>query len=179
MAVGLSLLLTLVSFVLIAGPSQSQSQSQSQDTTAARYEITFTGLFAADALATGVDVPSSANFRKMIGVMHTGSVSYWIAGESASAGFESLAEQGRVDDFEDEINETVDSGDALGSFETPERRMRPDAEEKLEFTTTREFPLITLAAKINPSPDWFTGASALDLRPNGEWEREISADLYA
>ncbi|MCY4417568.1 MAG: cadherin-like beta sandwich domain-containing protein, partial [Chloroflexi bacterium] len=174
-AVGITLLLMLVSFVLIALPSHGQSQ----DTAAARYEITFTGLFAADALATGVDVPSSANFRKMIGVMHTGSVPYWKAGESASAGFESLAEQGRVDDFEDEINETVDSGDALGFFETPERRMRADAEEQLEFTTTREFPLVTLAAKVNPSPDWFTGASALDLRPNGEWEREISVDLYA
>ncbi len=146
-AVGLSVLLTLVSFVLMALPSQGQSQ----DAAAARYEITFTGLFAADALATGVDVPPSANFRKMIGVMHQGSVSYWKVGESASPGFESLAEQGRVDQFEDEINGTVDSGDALGFFESPERRMPPDVEEKLEITTTSEFPLITLASKVNPS----------------------------
>ena len=90
-----------------------------------------------------------------------------------------LAEQGRVDFFEDEIGESVDDGDAYAFFETSERRFAPTVETKLDFTTTRGFPLVTMATKINPSPDWFTGLSGVDLRPNGEWEREIAVDLYA
>ena len=152
--------------------------AQSLDAESARYEITFTGLFDADALGAGVDVPRNANFRKLVGSRHDQNISYWSEGASASEGLKILAEHGRTDSFEDEIADSVSDGRALGSFETVERRLRPTAEAKLQFRTTRDFPLVTLAAKINPTPDWFIAIGALSLRPDGEWEREIVVDLY-
>ncbi len=155
------------------------AQGQSSDSESATYTVAFQGLFDADALAADAQMPSNANLRRLAGAVHGSDVTYWSAGGTASDGLKSLAEQGRTDHFTDEIEESITDGHAKQAFETPDRRMPPTGLGKTRFTATRAFPLVTLAAKINPSPDWFVGGRDLELRPNGEWEREISVDLYA
>ena len=165
----IGLALTIAVLAVSPGPGFGQTQSEPE---AVRYEFTFTGLFNADALAPDAQLPNNPHFRKLTGSIHNADVSFWTAGGSASEEMEILAEQGRTDSFEEEINEAVTDGNAQGSFESSDRRILGEAVETLQFTATKEYSLVTFATKINPSPDWFTGVSSLDLRSSGEWEQE-------
>ena len=174
LSIGAVLLLALAALVGARGSTQAQSL----DMETAKYEITFTGLFDGDALSAGTAVPANAGFSVMVGGAHNSSVTYWSAGAAASSGLERLAEDGATTDFREEINASVNAGNGKGSFVYTGTDLPPTGDRAILFKTTRDFPLVTLAAKVEPSPDWFVGVSGLDLRPNGEWEREVSVDLY-
>ena len=61
--VGAAVLLLILAVVAF-GYDGTSAQAQSPDMETARYEMTFTGLFEADALATDAEVPGNANFKK-------------------------------------------------------------------------------------------------------------------
>ena len=171
--------LALLILLAISLPVALPARAQSLNMVRARYKVTFTGLFAQDALAAGVAVPSGAGFSKMIGTFHNGDVSFWSEGAIASAGVQDLAESGGVTDFAAEINQAVGLRDARRPFEWVDRRIDGTRTKILYVEAPRRFPLVTLLAKIDPSPDWFVGVSGIDLRPNGEWTRELTVNLYA
>ena len=39
--------------------------------------------------------------------------------------------------------------------------------------------LVTLVSMVAPSPDWFTGVSALSLLEGGQWVEELTVELFA
>ena len=41
------------------------------------------------------------------------------------------------------------------------------------------FSKVTLVTMIAPSPDWFVGVDALELRPGGQWVNELTVSLLA
>ena len=83
------LLVFAVPLVIMPMPAQAQGNAQS-----VTYRVTFTGKFTDDSLASGVSAPSGEHFTTLIGAVHNGSVTFWSNGGTASAGIESMAEDG-------------------------------------------------------------------------------------
>ena len=161
--------LALLVLLTISLPVALPARAQSLDMVRARYKVTFTGLFAQDALAAGVAVPSGAGFSKMIGTFHNGDVSFWSEGAIASAGVQDLAESGGVTDFAAEINQAVRLRDARRPFEWVDRRIDGTRTKILYVEAPRRFPLVTLLAKIDPSPD------CKRHRPASQWRVDARA----
>ena len=159
-----------------AGPAFAQSPEDDSET--AKYEIKLKGLFDSDALAEGVEVPSGAGFIGLVGAMHNSDASFWTESGQASEGLETLAEVGSRSDFEDEVESAVANGNAHDSFKSSWNTIGPTENGKALLKPTREFPLVSLAVRIQPSPDWFVGIDSYDLRPSGEWLTSASIDLY-
>ena len=110
--------------------------------------------------------------------MHNGDVSFWSDSAQASDGIESLAELGLRIDFVNEVSEAVSAGNAHDSFHSSWNSLGPTANKEVVFKPIKGFPLVSLAARIESSPDWFVGIDSFDLRPNGEWLKEATIELY-
>lgn len=146
----------------------------------ATYTITFTGTWnATDHSQGGIMFPTNDHWSDLVGATHNSSVTFWEAGQMASSGIENVAETGSNSTFNSEVDDAITAGtadqwlqesvnpfDALGSATLS------------SITVSEDFPLLTLATMIAPSPDWFAGVHDVSLRSGGNWETSISIDLF-
>jgi hypothetical protein len=49
----------------------------------------------------------------------------------------------------------------------------------VQVRATDAFPLLSFANMVAPSPDWFTGVAAIQLKRNGQWIESETVTLYA
>ena len=89
-------LLLLAAIVLGAQPEPVRAQTDT-----ATYTVTFKGNW--NTQSTTVAVPSNAHFTTLIGAVHNDQVTFWAAGQMATAGVEGVAELGATSTFESEI----------------------------------------------------------------------------
>ena len=78
----------------------------------------------------------------------------------------------------DEIQTAIDAGNALEMFETGNLKNFRDS----MVTTVRvdpAHPFISIVTMIQPSPDWFAGASGVSLAENGGWVKRHTLTLVA
>lgn len=54
-----------------------------------------------------------------------------------------------------------------------------DAATSFVFEVLPEFPLVSMAAMLAPSPDWFIGVSGVSLRNGDSWIDTVTLDLFA
>lgn len=141
--------------------------------------------------------PADAHFSWLGGGTHNTNVTFWEEGGYASPGIQQMAETGRVDilvdvDFDNyasntgytgeaEFQTAIQAGNAFAEtiFEkmyTPEVLPGPGA-RTASFNVDSDFPLVTLATMLGPSPDWFVGVSGLALFENGSWNDLIEVPL--
>ncbi len=127
--------------------------------------------------------PQNAHFDTFAGVTHTDAVSFWAEGVAASPGMKQEAETGSSATLLTEMQAAVTAGTAGGVMDypgwiCPDETVNGNCQPPtLEFTIHESFPLVTLAAMIGPSPDWFVGVSALSLRDNGQWANNRVVDI--
>ena len=144
-----------------------------QDGDSASYRMTFQGAWTRSATPDGV--PGSAHFSPLIGAVHNDRTSFWRPGERASREMERVAELGIQADLRvlmsrdphvlAVLEETVPGGGR--------------ASAAIEFEAARDYPLITLATMIAPSPDWFVGVSGLSLLDGqGDWLSSLRVELF-
>ena len=50
---------------------------------------------------------------------------------------------------------------------------------EVEFDATLDHSMVSFAAMIVPSPDWFTGAASVSLRAKGEWRDSMDFLIFA
>ena len=113
------------------------------------------------------DAPPNPHFSPPIGATHTSSVTFWQDGVLATEGIRRMAELGATNTLADEMRAAIASGTAeqvfIGDgFSSPKT-------VTMEFTVSRNFPLLTWVTMVAPSPDWFAGVSGLRLLENGAW----------
>ncbi len=126
--------------------------------------------------------PSDAHFSWLGGGTHNNDVTFWELGGMASPGIIQMAETGRVDILVDtEFQQAISNGHAFSEtiFEkvwTPEAPPGPGT-RITSFNMDSDFPLITLATMLGPSPDWFVGVSGLALFENGLWKDSVTVQL--
>ena len=170
---GLAVLVALAGATLAPQPAEAKREGAS-----VKYEITFIGLFDADALASGTSVPSDAGFSGVVGGIHDSSESFWGDGVAASGGLEHIAETGGYRAFRNEIEDAVADGGVWRAFRSTWGSLTGTGEDIIRFETTEDFPLLTMVVRIAPSPDWFVGLSGFNLRPDGQWVSGVTIDLY-
>lgn len=143
----------------------------------ARYTVTFTGTW--NSVDHGM-LPSNDHWSNLVGATHNGSVVFWEDGLMASAGIEDVAEVGNNDNFEAEVNTAIGNNTAdqwLREAFSPNNATGNCV--IMDFTVNENFPLLTLATMIAPSPDWFTGLNSYSLLDgSNNWKNNITIDLF-
>ncbi len=142
---------------------------------AVHYTVTFEALWSQSTHPNAY--VSSAHYSPLIGTTHNDTVSFWTPGGTATQGIENVAETGSVSAFITELNSAIDAGTATAVIRGS--NFRSPGSHVQTFETSPDFPYLTLASMIAPSPDWFVGISGMDLRDdNGEWIDEFVVPLY-
>ena len=184
LGVVMMLSLALPAVLLVLGGLGGSVQAQSGDNRKAiKIDITFTGNFVQDALASGETLPTDATFASVAFATHESTVSYFNSGEAASSGLKAFAETGStnllVEEFAAQTNDAnvYPKPDSEGGVTLP-----LTAEQEHTFTNHRGSlgqSNLTFVASFTESPDWFVGARNIDLRPGGVWIDELDVDLFA
>jgi hypothetical protein len=124
------------------------------------------------------EYPSGAHFSGMIGASHNAKYSIFAIGRRPTPGLERLSEEGKHSPLDTEIRTAIDQGNALMLFESGGLKNWKDS----MVATVRvdpAHPLVSVVNMIAPSPDWFTGASGVNLADNGAWITRRTVTLYA
>ena len=124
------------------------------------------------------DFPPNPHFSGLIGGTHNDDIRFWMPGRKASDGIKAMAERGLKTPLNEEIRAARDEGTAdrlLSGDGIP----RSPSSVSLDFAIRRDYTLVTLVSMVAPSPDWFTGVSALSLLEGGQWVEELTVELFA
>ena len=124
------------------------------------------------------EFPSNPTFSHIIGTTHNDDYALFKDGQTGSSGLELIAERGRVSIFRIELDEADDRGLIGIVFEGDEIETIP-GEATLLFSATTEFPLVSFATMIAPSPDWITGVSSITLYDGNHWIDRLELPLWA
>lgn len=144
--------------------------------TAATYTATFDGTWS--AATHPKDYPPGAHFSGLIGATHGDRYVLFRAGGTATDGLERLAEAGAHSPLNREIKDAVDAGKA-GALIEGQPIFGPPGRATVTFTVDPTYPMVSLAAMIAPSPDWFAGLADVDLRDGAGWVARKSMTVYA
>ena len=145
----------------------------------ATYDVEFEGKWAAKVTPDGV--PGGAHFSRLAGAVHNAGVSFLASGGTASAGVESMAEDGTITTLRSEVQTAIDASPAtaLSLFQGSTDTGGVRATQSLNPTLATTHPRVTLVTMIAPSPDWFVGVSGLPLlNSSGRWLRSHTVNLY-
>lgn len=124
------------------------------------------------------EYPSGAHFSGMIGASHNAKYSIFAVGRRPTPGLERLSEEGKHSPLDTEIKTAIDQGNALMLFESGGLKNFKDS----MVATVRvdpAHPLVSVVNMVAPSPDWFTGASGVNLIENGAWVARRTLTLPA
>lgn len=118
------------------------------------------------------------HFSGIIGASHNGSYALFAEGAAPTPGLERLSEEGRHSPLDEEIRAAVTGGSAGMLFESGPLR---DFADSIVATVRVDdaHPMVSLAAMIAPSPDWFTGVTNVNLVEDGAWVASRSITLEA
>lgn len=144
------------------------------------YELTIYNDWGPDEYPA--NYPDGAHFSHLGGAVHNADVTFWGPGDTVSDGMREMAETGNVLILaQQEVPDAIARGDAWSAiFEqvyTPAPPEVPPGSRTTMVTMHRDFPLITLATMLGPSPDWFVGVSGLSLWKEGKWQERVEVDL--
>jgi len=121
--------------------------------------------------------PAGAHFSALIGGVHSDAVSFWTPGQLASAGIEQMAEIGGTSALRSEVQAAINAGTASAVIQGS--GINSPGVTTVTVDVSPQFPLITLATMVAPSPDWFVGVHGFDLRDGDGWKNQLTVDLYA
>jgi hypothetical protein len=126
-----------------------------------------------------LEYPSDAHFSGMIGASHNARYTIFAVGRKPTRGLERLSEEGKHSPLNDEIKTAITQGNALALFESGGLKNWKDS----MVATVRvdpAHPLVDVVNMVAPSPDWFTGATNVNLIANGAWvtSRRVVLSAY-
>lgn len=151
------------------------------------YDITFSSVwsYTVDDPVNGnstTSLPGNAHWSNLVGAVHNDQITFWEVGVLASPGIEDVAEVGSNTDFFNEVNAQINAPTptaktwlqkAVDPFDAIATATLTD----VEFTD--EFPLVTLATMVAPSPDWFSGTSNYSMKnTDGSWKQTHTIEVF-
>jgi len=151
----------------------------------ATYNIEFESVWesVANNPTTGqstIDLPGGAHWSDLVITTHKTAGTFLMMGAAASPGIESVAETGGTSTFQTEVNNNTDANQFIngGGLGTAKGTLTENG-----LQVSEDFPLVSLASMIAPSPDWFIGINGLTLRSgnnavNNGWKGTFSVDVF-
>ncbi len=151
----------------------------------ANYTVVFESIWetVADNPTDGqssIGLPSNAHWSALVGATHQTANTFLMMGAAVSPGIESVAETGAFSTFRTEVNNNSDAdkfieGNGLSSAKGTITINSLEVSEN--------YPIITLASMIAPSPDWFIAVNSINLRSgnnsvNNGWKDTFTIDLF-
>jgi len=124
------------------------------------------------------EYPSGAHFSGLIGASHNAKYSVFAVGRRPTPGLERLSEEGKHSPLDTEIQSAIDQGNALMEFESGGLKNWKDSMVS-SVRVDSAHPLVDVVNMVAPSPDWFTGATNVDLAENGGWVARKTLTLPA
>ena len=143
----------------------------------ATYSITFQGTW--NEMDHG-PLPSTDHWSDLVGATHNSDVVFWRMGELATPGIELVAELGQNGTFQSEVNAAIGNGDADQWLQAGFSPFAANGVATLSsIEVSEDFPLLTLATMIAPSPDWFSGVDSYSLLDgSGDWKDGITINVF-
>ncbi|XP_063376331.1 spondin-2-like [Cydia fagiglandana] len=147
----------------------------------ARYKITFEGLWSYNTHRPlyPMSNTSTPSFSDIVGASHNKNFKIFIINKEASEGVKTLAEQGNTTVLELDMQEKI--GNSVRSIIKATRPRTTNAATSAIFRVNQKYHLVSVVTAILPSPDWFLGASNLELcnaRNPNTWTPNITYNLY-
>lgn len=123
-------------------------------------------------------VPLNAHVTPLIGMIHSKDTFLWKPATLATPGLEYVAEIGVNTKMDMELDAILAAGKALSKFIfTQPTSVTGTIQNNITLNT--DYPLISFASMLAPSPDWFMGIHDYNLLVNGKWMDNITIDLFA
>ena len=113
----------------------------------------------------------------MVGAAHDSSATFWQESSPAGAGVKAVAETGSTSQWASEVSTAIAASTARASISVS-NGFGATASGSAFFDVSDGFPLVSLIARLAPSPDWFVGVSGLSLQEAGEWVLHKEVPLY-
>lgn len=120
-------------------------------------------------------LPASAHVTPLIGMVHNKDTFLWNPGKLATAGLEDVAEIGNNTKMNAELDAILIKNKGLSKFTITPPSVTGAVETNLNFNTN--FPYISFASMIAPSPDWFMGIHDFSLLSNKTWINDTTVNL--
>ncbi|XP_017147975.1 spondin-1 [Drosophila miranda] len=118
---------------------------------------------------------------EVIGASHRNEYRYWAYGGRASLGMREMAEHGATRTLEQEIRDNTQNGAVRTIIKAPgiPHRLNAFGSTLANARVDPAHHQISLAAKIDPSPDWILGVAGLELcLSNCTWLKRKVLNLY-
>ncbi|MFD1614825.1 T9SS type A sorting domain-containing protein [Gelatiniphilus marinus] len=150
----------------------------------ANYTIVFESFWetpAADATngISSIPLPSNPHWSPIAIATHQTANSILEMGTAASAGIELIAEEGLTSAFESEVTANTDAdkfiiGNGLNAAQ---------GTITTSIQVSSDYPFVSLASMIAPSPDWFIAVNSENLRSgnhaiNNGWKTTYTVDVF-
>ena len=119
-----------------------------------------------------------AHFSPGIGATHAAGYRMFSEGGIATTGLEMLSQKGKTSPFDMEIAGAQDKG-AVGSVFMLSPIRIAGGESSAQFKADDAHAMLSFAQMVAPSPDWFTGVTAVPLKRDGRWVESESMALVA
>jgi hypothetical protein len=158
----------------VAQPTATVTPMETPEASA-RYLLTFEATWSDATHPT--DFPPNPHFSGLIGATHDHGVRLWKEGETATPGIKNMAETGGKSPLDSEVEALVVEGGACELVSGGGIASSPGV-VTVEFTASRDCPLVSVVSMIAPSPDWFVGVTGLSLYGDEGWIEELVVDLY-
>ena len=140
----------------------------------ARYTISVTGKWSSPDFV----VPGGAHFTTFVGMIHNSNAWLWKDGSKASPGMELLAEIGNGTTMLNEIDSMITARNAssLLLFVAPPTLI---GTRMSSFYCNSNYPQVSFASMLGPTPDWFVGVSGINLYNKNNWVADTTVNLFA
>ncbi|XP_014229240.2 spondin-1-like [Trichogramma pretiosum] len=120
-----------------------------------------------------------AVFPTVIGISHSQDYAFWRPYQKATEGLKSFVETGHTHELETELKSHSAKINTLIKFRGTNYQNKSRTSYSLLRVNQKQH-VLSVVAKIDPSPDWFVGVSALELcRSDCSWIESKSLNLYA
>ena len=162
--------------------SSGHALAKSVRTETARYSVVFVPSWnpSTHPLEYPVTHGKKGLLTPIIGATHNGKYRIFKPGTRPTPGLERLSERGKHDPLDSEIRAAIEAGTAgiLIKADAGSEGLN-HAPVSLDFEVSSKFSMVSLVGMIAPSPDWFYGASAVQLKSKGRWVPNKTVTVYA
>lgn len=163
----------LVSLTALLLACKKEQQVPAETFSEAEYGATVTGKWN----ATDFGLPAGAHFTLLAGAVHNKNASLWMENALASRSLQYVAENGFSAPLLKDVDTLIQLKKALVSIAVA--APLPAGKTTFTFSANTDYPVLSFASMLAPSPDWFTGVNNLPLYRNASWTKDTTVQLYA